>query len=141
MAAVPTLSFIYRCRMGTFGTRYTTMKYYICLMCGNFLCLLCSSCSSSRYPICKKLNEIPGSPIDMMLASCPKICLPSPSVVLNRKPPCLSVSGTSQTGINSTNLVSQPTLQKLSGEQSGRDRFPGLGTLKVGGMTLRKPLN
>lgn len=30
----------------------------------------------------------------------------------------------SQTGINSTNLVSQPTLQNYLVNQSGRDRFP-----------------
>lgn len=45
---------------------------------------------------------------------------------------------TSQTGINSTNLVSQPTLQNYLVNNQGEIVFPVLGTLKVGGMTTQE---
>lgn len=44
----------------------------------------------------------------------------------------------SQTGINSTNLVSQPTLQNYLVNNQGEIVFPVLGTLKVGGMTTQE---
>lgn len=44
----------------------------------------------------------------------------------------------SQTGINSTNLVSQPTLQNYLVNNQGEIAFPVLGTLTVGGMTTQE---
>lgn len=44
----------------------------------------------------------------------------------------------SQTGINATNLVSQPTLQNYLVNNRGEIAFPVLGTLKVGGMTTQE---
>lgn len=48
------------------------------------------------------------------------------------------VVSASQTGINSTNLVSQPTLQNYLVNNQGEIVFPVLGTLKVGGMTTQE---
>lgn len=44
----------------------------------------------------------------------------------------------SQTGINSANLVSQPTLQNYLVNNQGEIAFPVLGVLKVGGMTTQE---
>ena len=94
-----------------FRHRIYMMRNTISALCAaTFLCLLCSSCSSSRQvSYLQKLNE---EFRDTLIAS--------------------------QTGINSTNLVSQPTLQNYLVNNQGEIVFPVLGTLKVGGMTTQE---
>lgn len=111
-------------------------------MCGNFLCLLCSSCSSSRQvSYLQKLNEgfrdtlieydARIMPKDLLTIS---VSCSEPEAAL----PFNLVVPASQTGINSTNLVSQPTLQNYLVNNQGEIVFPVLGTLKVGGMTTQE---
>lgn len=119
------------------------MRNTISVLCAaTFLCLLCSSCSSSRQvSYLQKLNEefrdtlieydarIMPKDLLTISVSCsePEAALPSNLVV-----------PASQTGINSTNLVSQPTLQNYLVNNQGEIVFPVLGTLKVGGMTTQE---
>lgn len=119
------------------------MRNTISVLCAaTFLCLLCSSCSSSRQvSYLQKLNEgFRDTLIEYDARIMPKDLLTisvscfEPEAAL----PFNLVVPTSQTGINSTNLVSQPTLQNYLVNNQGEIVFPVLGTLKVGGMTTQE---
>ena len=119
------------------------MRNTISVLCAaTFLCLLCSSCSSSRQvSYLQKLNEefrdtlieydAHIMPKDLLTIS---VSCSEPEAAL----PFNLVVPASQTGINSTNLVSQPTLQNYLVNNQGEIVFPVLGTLKVGGMTTQE---
>ena len=143
MATVPTLSFYLQVSYGDFRHRIYTMRNTISVLCAaTFLCLLCSSCSSSRQvSYLQKLNEefrdtlieydARIMPKDLLTIS---VSCSEPEAAL----PFNLVVPASQTGINSTNLVSQPTLQNYLVNNQGEIVFPVLGTLKVGGMTTQE---
>ncbi len=143
MATVPTLSFYLQVSYGDFRRRIYTMRNTISVLCAaTFLCLLCSSCSSSRQvSYLQKLNEgfrdtlieydARIMPKDLLTIS---VSCSEPEAAL----PFNLVVPASQTGINSTNLVSQPTLQNYLVNNQGEIVFPVLGTLKVGGMTTQE---
>ena len=126
-----------------FRHRIYMMRNTISALCAaTFLCLLCSSCSSSRQvSYLQKLNEefrdtlieydAHIMPKDLLTIS---VSCSEPEAAL----PFNLVVPASQTGINSTNLVSQPTLQNYLVNNQGEIVFPVLGTLKVGGMTTQE---
>lgn len=114
--------------------------YYVCT--AIVLCILCFSCTSSRQvSYLQKLGKATRDtlveydarimPKDLLTIS---VSCSEPEAAL----PFNLVVPTSQTGINSANLVSQPTLQNYLVNNSGEIAFPVLGTLKVGGMTTQE---
>lgn len=102
----------------------------------------CSSCSSGRHVsyLQKSGNELPDTlrkyearimPKDILTIS---VSCSEPEAAL----PFNLVVPTAQTEINSTSLVSQPTLQNYLVNNGGEIIFPVLGTLKVGGKTTQE---
>ena len=111
-----------------FRHRIYMMRNTISALCAaTFLCLLCSSCSSSRQvSYLQKLNEEFRDtlieydahivPKDLLTIS---VSCSEPEAAL----PFNLVVPASQTGINSTNLVSQPTLQNYLVNNQGGNSF------------------
>lgn len=102
----------------------------------------CSSCSSGRHVsyLQKSGNELPDTlrkyearimPKDILTIS---VSCSEPEAAL----PFNLVVPTAQTEINSTSLVSQPTLQNYLVNNGGEIIFPVLGMLKVGGKTTQE---
>lgn len=106
------------------------------------VCFLCSSCSSSRQvSYLQKLgNEVHDTPVEYDARIMPKdlltisVSCSEPEAAL----PFNLVMPTSQTGINSTNLISQPTLQNYLVNNRGEIAFPVLGNLSVSGKTTQE---
>lgn len=104
--------------------------------------LFCSSCSSGRQVsyLQKYGDELPDTlqkyearimPKDILTIS---VSCSEPEAAL----PFNLVVPASQTEINSTSLVSQPTLQNYLVNNNGEIVFPVLGTLAVGGKTTQE---
>lgn len=106
------------------------------------VCFLCSSCSSSsQVSYLQKIdNEVHDTRVEYDARILPKdlltisVSCSEPEAAL----PFNLVIPTSQTGINSSNLVSQPTLQNYLVNNRGEISFPVLGTLTVSGMTTQE---
>lgn len=106
------------------------------------VCAFCASCSSSKQvSYLQKLgSEQQESLVEYDAHIMPKdlltisVSCSEPEAAL----PFNLVVPASQTGINSTNLVSQPTLQNYLVNNRGEISFPVLGILKVEGMTTQE---
>lgn len=128
---------------GASGTGIYTMNRNVLTACAAIIvCAFYTSCSSSKQvSYLQKLGSkqqeslveydarIMSKDLLTISVSCsePEAALPFNLVV-----------PASQTGINSTNLVSQPTLQNYLVNNRGEISFPVLGILKVEGMTTQE---
>ena len=128
-----------------FRHRIYMMRNTISALCAaTFLCLLCSSCSSSRQvSYLQKLNEeFRDTLIEYDAHIMPKDLL---TITVNTSDPDAAIpfNLTVATPItaNSKNLTSQPSLQQYLVDNNGNIDFPVLGTLHIGGLTKSQAEN